>query len=420
LTKKRRKNRTRNIKKKKKADQGASIEGKKKKRSDLLKQAEETLMVHGLVLNSSKNDKIFVEAGHFLTNQMRTKLSVAHGILNNKDVINRNAAPIPTRIDYNEIDQDLLSKLKHLGVPVSEDIPFKFDFEALARFIENKTNCGSFLNSFCELIITEAKINFFRGLFTEFGFEEYATNEPDHKKFREIIREHHRAHHNGHEPIISNNNIDLRAMRGLWIANHCLVLIRSQWDKLLKQFIGENYFQIKANKSFDKCCKRIEECSDKDLNLSQEKCRTAFINLAGNTSALKDWRDNELHFIAPTIFGVFENHKTEMGINDVWALVTTEHNRVREAVMAAIGIVMLGTETTQTTICGKWEYPTKMKKVNLDDPADANDNAALLDSIDKLRQDQNNLDLKAEIHSVIERLYGASGTAEIQIRQSSQ
>jgi len=61
-----------------------------------------------------------------------------------------------------------------------------------------------------------------------------------------------------------------------------------------------------------------------------------------------------------------------------------------------------------------------MKKVNLDDPADANDNAALLDSIDKLRQDQNNLDLKAEIHSVIERLYGASGTAEIQIRQSSQ
>jgi hypothetical protein len=133
--------------------------------------------------------------------------------------------------------------------------------------------------------------------------------------------------------------------------------VRAQWDKLTKFFL-ENYFQ-KAKRKIRTVLTTIETAIEKqDFSPNQSYCLNAILTLGQSIEELKDWRDSDVHSISPKVLGVLETSSSSSSLNDLWHLLLEEHNKVREAFIAAIGVICFGSIVSPNTILVNWPKPT--------------------------------------------------------------
>lgn len=382
--KKRKKKRTKSKKKLKRKPQ------RKKKLSTMLREAE-ACMPTASAFVPVRHDILFAEGGHLLTAKVRNRLalagSVLQGIKGGEELFGDDV-PVSNEIAYNELPEEILKRLEQKGVPVFGDRPYLFEYDKLiAPYLPRRLRINVFFNALIELMANEWKINHARKLFKGFGFDEWADNQLS-PSFHELMNQF--VAESGVEPV--DSDIKLKTFRGLWLASECIIRIRAQWDKLISEFIFKAFWD-KRNppKKFNTKIERLQDLLTHEYieNDYQKECIRALIRLAKQTDRLKSWRDSDMHQFSETVFGVMENPKTDQSLGTLWNMALEEHNRVREAVVAAIGIVILGPQISFTYYAKKWNPPKKY--IDFDDEDDKSHHAKLADAVKHIQEVQQRL-----------------------------
>lgn len=353
----------------------------KAKLSSLLNQADGCLPT-ALAVKPINEDIIFVEAGHFLDRKMRTRLAIAsaalQGIENGSHLFGDDV-PLNTQIAYNELSDLILDQLDERNIPVRAERPFLFDYRVLAPYLPRRVRVNEFYNAFVELMLNEWKTNYARKLFVGFGFKEHGMQlTPEYLKILDKF-----AASSDHKRVPPT--LTLKTARGLWFASECIIRIRSQWDKLIDQLVFRAYFPENPTRHFDSTIEKLEKYQDSEYIQTeyQKQCLTALVKLARCAGRLTQWRDNDVHQFSETVFGVLEKPKTNQSLDTLWDMVVEEHNRVREAVVAMIGMVVLTShKLSKPMICiGKWPPPTHY--IDFESPEDMAKHSELIQAIEK-------------------------------------
>jgi hypothetical protein len=345
----------------------------------VLHQAEGAFL-KAAAIKPAEHDRVFTESGHFLSRDMRTRLRLAQVLvgLENvpKQLDGQHDVPVSTNISFTALSEPILDQLEKRGVPARGNLPFNFDYDLLALYLPRQVRVNLFYEAFIELVLNEWKINFARKFFVALGFEEWAKQQSGaHQPMKNIAALHGRR--------LYQEMIDLKTMRGLWFASEGIIRIRAQWDKLVKQFVAEKYLCIKGPGRFDPACRKIRKHRSQLQTESQTECLTALVTLAEQADDLRRWRDDDLHQFSQTVFGVLNRSKTHRTLGSLWDMVVEEHNRVREAMIAAIGIVMLGSPTSSSLhFGGKWPSPTRY--IDFNDPEDAARHGKMVALVERL------------------------------------
>jgi hypothetical protein len=338
---------------------------KRKKLSSFLREADGCLPTDTGFAPVS-HDIIFVESGHFLTRKTRNRLIVAKAVLQGLESGSHlfgDDVPVPTNISYNELGEPIRMELAKRDIPVMEERPFLFDYEILGKYLPTRVRINRFYNAFIELTLNEWKINYARKLFVGFGFEEWGKKLPTPTE-RQLLQRV-----SGTDGLIpAQTGFNLRAARGLWFLSECIIRICAQWDKLIDNLVFDAYFSENPTKRFYSTIDKLEKYKDHKYLVTayQKDCLKALVNLARLTERPRDWRDNDLHQFSETIFGVLEKTGTSHSLDTLWDTVVEEHNRVREATVAMIGMVVLGPQTTSLYHVAGLPMPTRY--VDFDNP----------------------------------------------------
>lgn len=332
---------------------------KKGKLSVLLKEAEGCLPT-AVAIRPIEEDLVLVEAGHFLDRKTRNRLEIARtalqGMENGSHLFGDDVL-LSTQISYNTLTDSFLTQLVERNIPVRSERPFLFDYHILASYLPRQVKVHEFYNAFIELILNEWKINYARKLLVGFGFEEWGKQPTP--EYYQIIRDHAAAYTD--ETL--QTTLSLKTARGMWFASECIIRIRAQWDKLIDQLVFQGYFPERPSRTFDATLDKLEKNQDHEYlqTESQRECLKSLVILARQANRLKEWRDNDTHKFSETVFGVLEKPRTSQSLGTLWDMVVVEHNRVREALIAVIGMVVLTLQGPNAPILycsGKWPLPS--------------------------------------------------------------
>jgi hypothetical protein len=197
---------------------------------------------------------------------------------------------------------------------------------------------------------------------------------------------------------------------------------------LIGNFVLREYFSERGRKKFNSTVNKLEGLRGHRFleTAPQKECLDALIKLARQTDDLRSWRDNDLHKFSQTVFGVLENPETDDTLGTLWTTVLEEHNRVREALMAAIGMIVLGRLVSSTYYKAAWPMPTR--HIDFKNPDDIAMHRQLLRAIRRTVSLKNDI-RRAESHDVgghrlqivteameidrlVRELYGMPGTKE--------
>lgn len=351
--------------------------------SALLRQADGCLPTAVAVVTVAE-DLVFVEGAHFLTRRTRNRLGIAQvafqGMERGSHLFGDDA-PVQMEISYKILGGNVLQALEQRGIQAMTDRPLLFDYEVLGWYLPRSVRINEYYEAFLELIVNEWKINYARKLAIGFGFDDWAGASPTSGQHETI-----RAAAAAAGLELQQTSIGLRTARALSIYSECLVRIRAQWDKLLKQLVLEKLLgDCQARKkSFDAARARLHSHLDGLETQHQKECLNALDSLAQQTKYLKDWRDDELHHFAQTVYGVLERRSTDASLADMWEAVAVEHNRVREALIAAIGLTVLNNRVSETWLKGRFAAPTRY--VDFDDSSDESKHGRLLGSVKRFHR----------------------------------
>ncbi len=134
---------------------------------------------------------------------------------------------------------------------------------------------------------------------------------------------------------------ELDQMHGRIFVDYCAVMIRAQWDKLVR--LSCLVFGLDLNwDSISKGLKALEQKRDSEGEL-HPWCRyhlQAFTEIAQERLAeggwLRGFRDPLLHDVGPHSAGVVPHKKSLETTSEMWDKVCDEHDWLREATMAAL------------------------------------------------------------------------------------
>ena len=328
---------------------------RKGKLSALLKEVEGCLPTV-VAIKPIEEDLVLVDAGHFLDRKTRNRLEIARAAfqaMENGSHLFGDDVLLPTQISYNTLTDSVLTQLVERNIPARSERPFLFDYHILAPYLPHQVEVHEFYNAFIELILNEWKINYARKLLVGFGFEEWGKQPTP--EYYQVIRDHATAH--------TDTTLSLKTARGMWFASECIIRIRAQGDKLIDQLFFQGYFTGRPSRTFDATLDKLEKNQDHAYlqTESQRECLKSLVILARQANRLKEWRDNDTHKFSETVFGVLEKPRTSQSLGTLWDMVVDEHNRVREALIAVIGMVVLTLQGPNAPILycsGKWPLPS--------------------------------------------------------------
>lgn len=375
---------------------------------------------------ASTKDIVFVESGHFLTRKTRNRLMIAKAVLQGMEGGSHffgDDVPVPFGISYNELGESIQEQLEEREIPVREERPFLFRYEILGKYLPRQVRVNEFYNAFVELMFNEWRINYGRKLFVGFGFDDWGKHMPTPTQRRQMFQS---VENNG-KYVPLETGLNLRTSRGLWFASECIIRICAQWDKLIDNLVFDAYFSENPTKRFSSTIDKLEAFEDHQhlQTTHQKSCLRALVKLARLTEGLRSWRDHDMHQFSETVFGVLEKTGTSHSLGTLWDTVVEEHNRAREAIMAVIGMVVLGPATTSLYHAAKLPPPTRY--VVFDDPDILSEHSRLVQAVEnkiesqkalqeanssaqKVRHAQEILAANLEIERALQVLYGLPGT----------
>lgn len=285
--------------------------------------------------------------------------------------------PVPLGISYNELGESIREQLQEREIPIMGDRPLLFQYEIFGKYLPRRVRINDFYNAFVELMLNEWRINYGRKLFVGFGFGDWGKRMPTLAQRRQIFQSV-----GGSDKFVPiETGLNLRTARGLWFASECIIRICAQWDKLIDNLVFGAYFSENPTKRFNSTINKLETFEDhQHLQTAHQKdCLRVLVRLARLAEGLRNWRDHDLHQFSETVFGVLEKTGTDHSLGSLWDTVVEEHNRVREATMAMVGMIVLGPETTSLYHAAK--LPPPVRYVAFDDPDIVNEHSQLVETV---------------------------------------
>jgi len=286
----------------------------------------------------------------------RHKLALARSILAKGSW--RNDIEVATKIRYTQLTRVQLSLLEVAGLKPDGDFPLAFDYERiLGPHLPAEVNQERFFMCLVDLLYNEWAINegkrYWRRLDQRMRnywdkpdpwLPMWGTKDKGQPVLvsAEAVQRH------------ANKKVWGAALRAKWCIDTCMVRLVALWDKLVGPFLLESYFGDNPRKKFGSMLRALQTktragapCNQTQVGFINSLCALAQPTLAENVNSLRSYRHNELHKIGPRVLGAFEHKKTTEYVRDYWKRVNDEHNRVREAMMCAFGIVLATTLNTE-------------------------------------------------------------------------
>lgn len=247
---------------------------------------------------------------------------------------------------FTKLDKQQVNFLFQKGIPVYNPKSYlSFAFLKLNHYLGKDLDKEKFFSLLFEVLNNEVQIAIGKSLYVAvFSNQRSMIDARLLKQAEQFARLYYTEAGEWHDPEKETKKItSFDHMKARWILDDCILRIRSQWDKLL-YLISKGYFDIKIdakelNYSLDKGKIGQLRRNAKVKNELQQKFLNSFCNLILQIENLKKYRDNLSHTVSEKIqncLGADEgNFKT---IDDLWQLVETEHKRVQEGFIAAVGI----------------------------------------------------------------------------------
>jgi hypothetical protein len=320
---------------------------------------------------------LFAESGLLVLSDTINRLNLVKALLrvveNTHDAFGDDIG-VTSGIAYEELSSKVLDALSALEIPLEprSESPFLYNFLYLGAFLKLPVNITKFFDAIVELLYNELRIQYGRKLFLGYGYDEpyeLALTDEQRTEMTEAFQRENPpipdeqlligSFYGFPKPEYGQTEVEYRTGRGSWLLVDCLIRIRAQWDKLVKLFLLENYLQIKPGEKFERCLAQIEKAiSNQDLAPLQRSSIEAVLTLGQSIDELRKWRDNDIHSISPRVLGVLETRSSTNSLNDLMSFMLSEHNKVREAFIAAIGAVCLGEVVSSSSILVNWPRPT--------------------------------------------------------------
>lgn len=328
------------------------IVGNKRKQetplSTLLREAEDRFLLVG-GFNKKTTFMIFLNTGHILRPEFRNKVDVTWLLfmLENKESrsLTGNDIDVSLKINFTRLSQDTIDEIvKRISIaknyPFSINNPFNFPYEFFGFFLPANKDIGKILSSWCDLMVSEWRVIHGKRLFVGFGYDEFSKNleegnDPEiYSKFNDPKID-----------LIKTQGIELKSLRGLWLANEMIIRIRAIWDKLLGELLLNSYFDTSIPNKLSAKCRKLQRLSQQsDLTEKQLTCLHLILENAQLIDEIKEWRDHDVHMVSETIQGVFTKDEASETLYSLWLKINEIHNITREAIFACIGFLTLGTK----------------------------------------------------------------------------
>jgi len=331
-----------------------------------------------LVFTRSQNiHLLFAESGLLVLSDTINRLNLVKALLrvaeNTHDAFGDDIG-VASGIKYEKLAAEVLDALSSLEISLEprSKSPFLYNFLYLGAFLKLPVDATKFFNAIVELLYNELRIQYGKKLFLGYGYDkpyELALTDEQRAEMTEafqrenpLIPDEQLLIGNFYEfptPEYGQTDVEYRTGRGSWLLVDCLIRIRAQWDKLVKLLLLETYLQIKPGEKFGRCLVQIEKAfSNQNLAPLQRSCFETVLTLGRSIDELREWRDNDIHSISPRVLGVLETRSSTNSLNDLWLFTLNEHNKVREAFIAAIGAVCFGKMVSSSSILVNWPRPT--------------------------------------------------------------
>jgi hypothetical protein len=136
-------------------------------------------------------------------------------------------------------------------------------------------------------------------------------------------------------------SMDTNLMRGKWYADNVLVRERALWDKMLK-LLGRDFYGVELRqKEWPDRVNRLSRDAFEPMVAGPEKdFLKAFLEMCGELSDLREYRDNDLHQTSPRIAEALGRADREINMQSVWDLMQRELLRCTEALLACFGCIL--------------------------------------------------------------------------------
>lgn len=310
--------------------------------SILLAEAEDRFL---LVSGFTKRTKfmIFLNNGHILRPEFRNKVDVTWLLfmLENESsrLLTGNDISVPLEINFTRLtEEDVLGIQKRIGIaknyPYDRKNPFSFPYEFIGFYLPLDKDIGKVLSSWCDLMVSEWRVIHAKRLFIGFGYDEFA-KEIDQGKTPDIYSKFDSPE----IEIVQTQGIELKALRGLWLANDIIIRLKAIWDKLLGELLLKAYFNASIPDKFKSKCNKLQKIIESHPNLTDQQIKylQLILELASAVENIKEWRDHDVHMISETILGVFTRDETAETLFTIWEKINNLHNLTREAIFISIG-----------------------------------------------------------------------------------
>ncbi|MDY6874264.1 MAG: hypothetical protein SVO01_09435 [Thermotogota bacterium] len=324
--------------------------------STLLYEAEDRFsIVAGFTTKTTY--MIFLNNGHILRPKFRNKIDLAWLLFILEDEKHReqkrNDIHVPLGIDFSKIPVDILDIIinrisRAKNIPYSIKNPFNFPYEYLGFYLPNTNDIAKVLSRWTDLMVSEWRIIHGKRLFIGFGYEEFS-RKIDEGTYPDIYSEFEKKYQFDH---IKEQGIELKSLRGLWLANDIIIRLRAIWDKLLSELILKSFFNVSSPpKKLSSVRRKLKECSNNSNNLStmQVQCLDIVIELSQSINEIRKWRDHDVHMVSETIQGVFSRDQTSETLFSLWEKINEFHNITREAIFACLGLLILNSDQEVNT-----------------------------------------------------------------------
>lgn len=158
---------------------------------------------------------------------------------------------------------------------------------------------------------------------------------------------------------------ELNQMHGRIFLDYCVVMLRAQWDKLLRL----TCLTLGLDRNFDSISdglKAIEQKLDNGGKKLHPWCNyhlRVLIEIAKERlfedGWIKEFRDHLLHDVGPHSAGVVPHKKSLETTSELWDRMCNEHDALREATMAALAafLSVKMPESTETPPCHSGPIP---------------------------------------------------------------
>lgn len=258
---------------------------------------------------------------------------------------------VRTNNNFKKLKEEQLELLFSKGLPVyNPESYFSYAFLKINRYLPKSVNKEKFFVILFEILHNEVQIaiakSLFKGVYLMRKDQINAQLRFNSEQFAKLVFNETGQPVNIEENLKTITSID--HMKARWILDDCVFRIRAQWDKLL-YFLSKGYFGFAIDSQklkFEINQGKLGELRSKaKCDNVQKEFLDTFCNLALETPELKRYRDNLSHTVSNKIQNSLGGHigKKVKTVDDLWDLVSFQHEVVQEAVLCAMGIVVYGT-----------------------------------------------------------------------------